>query len=91
MVGRLRDDDHYLGDFQSNWVPILSRNTIRLTPSFCRINRFVSITFSYRDTGSKVGLIFTKMYNLTDFKHSVSIFSLISIQLTPFFTDFKSV
>ncbi len=32
----------------------------------------------------KVGLLFTKMYYLTDFKHFVSIFSLFSIHLTPF-------
>ncbi len=46
-----------LGDFQSNWVSILHLNTIRFTPSFYRKDRFVSITFSSRDTRT-IGLIF---------------------------------
>ncbi len=49
MVGRFRGDDPRFGDFRSDWVPILYLSTIRLTPSFCRKNRFVSITFSSRD------------------------------------------
>ncbi len=32
----VRGDDPRFGDFQSDWVPILSLNTIRLTPSICR-------------------------------------------------------
>ncbi len=39
--------------------------------------------------GPKVGVIFTKMYYLTDFKHFVSIFPSFSIQLTPFSISFK--
>ncbi len=38
------------GGVQSDWVPMLYLNIIGLTPSFCRKNRFVSITFSSRDT-----------------------------------------
>ncbi len=38
--------------FHSDWVPMLYLRTIRLTPSFCRKNRVVSITFSSRDTRS---------------------------------------
>ncbi len=49
MVGRFRGDDPRFWDFQSDWVPILYLITIRLTPSFCRKNRFVSILFSSRD------------------------------------------
>ncbi len=49
MVGRFRGDDPRVLDFQSDWVPILYINIIRLTPSFGRKNRFVSITFSSRD------------------------------------------
>ncbi len=49
MVVRFRGDDPRFGDFQSDWVPILYLNTIRLTLSFCRKNRLVSITFSSRD------------------------------------------
>ncbi len=37
-------------DFRSDLVYILYLNTIRLTPFFCRKNRFVSITFRSRDT-----------------------------------------
>ncbi len=51
MVGRFCGDNHRFGDIQSDWVPILYLNTIRLTPSFCRKYQFVSITFSSRDTG----------------------------------------
>ncbi len=54
MVGRSRGDDPRFGDFRSDWVPILYFITIRLTPSFCRKNRFVSITFSSRDTRTKI-------------------------------------
>ncbi len=50
MVGRFRGDDPPFLDFQSDWVPILYLNTIRLTLSFCRKSRFVSSTFSSRDT-----------------------------------------
>ncbi len=49
MVGRFRGDDPRFWNFQSDWVPTLYLITIRLTPSFCRKNRFVSITFSSRD------------------------------------------
>ncbi len=42
-------DDPRFWAFQSDWVPILSFNTIWLTPSFYRKNHFVSITFSSRD------------------------------------------
>ncbi len=35
MIRRFRSDDTHFGDFQSDWVPILYLNTIRLTPSFC--------------------------------------------------------
>ncbi len=32
MVGRFCGDDPHFGDFQSDWVPFLYLNTIRLTP-----------------------------------------------------------
>ncbi len=48
IVGRFCGDDPRFGDFLSEWVPILYLNTIRLIPSFCKKNRFVSITFSSR-------------------------------------------
>ncbi len=50
MVERFRGDDPRLWDFHSDWVYMLYLNTIRLTPFSCRKNRFVSITFSSRDT-----------------------------------------
>ncbi len=50
MEGMFCGDDPHFWDFQSDWVPILYLITIRLTPSFCRKNKFVSITFSSRDT-----------------------------------------
>ncbi len=81
MVGRLRGNDPRLFIylfifFQSDWVPILYLNTIQLIPSFCRKNRFVlNLSHLVPDIlGPKVGLIFTKMYYLTDLKHFVSIF-----------------
>ncbi len=49
MEERFRSDDSHFWDFQSNWGPFLYLNTIQLTPSFCRKNLFVSITFSSRD------------------------------------------
>ncbi len=49
ILGHGREVLHF-GGFQSDWVPILYLNTIRLTPSFNRKNWFVSITFSSRDT-----------------------------------------
>ncbi len=59
MVGRFRGDDPRFGDFQSDWVPILYINTIRLTTSFGRKNRFVSITFSSRDTRTYILFTFS--------------------------------
>ncbi len=57
---------------------ILYLNTIRLTPSFWRKNRVVSIMFSSRYTRTlNWSIFFSKMYYLTDFKHFVSIYSLI--------------
>ncbi len=50
MVGRFCGDDHHFWDFQSEWVPIIYLHIIWLTPSFCRKNQFVSITFSSKDT-----------------------------------------
>ncbi len=50
MVGRFHGDDPDFCDCRSNLVPIVWCNQIRLTPSFCRKNQFVSITFSSRDT-----------------------------------------
>ncbi len=47
-------------DFRSNWVPLLYHNSIWLTPSFCRNNRFVSILFTLvlEILGPNLGLIF---------------------------------
>ncbi len=50
MVVRVPGNDPHFGGDQSDWVPILYLHTIWLIPSFCRKNRFVSITFSSRDT-----------------------------------------
>ncbi len=50
MAGRFCSDDLRFWDFQSDWVPILYLNTIRLTPLCAEKNWFVSITFSSRDT-----------------------------------------
>ncbi len=50
MVGRYRGDVPRFWDFQSHWVPILYTNTIQLTTSFSRKNRFVCMTFSSKHT-----------------------------------------
>ncbi len=50
IVGRFRSDDPRFCDCRSDLVPIVWCNKIRLTPSCCRKNQFVSITFSSRDT-----------------------------------------
>ncbi len=50
MVGRFRGDDPRFRDFQSDYISKLYLNTIRLAASFCKKNRFVSITFSSRAT-----------------------------------------
>ncbi len=44
------DDDPCFCDYRSDLVLIVWCNQIRLTPSFCRKNQFVSITFISRDT-----------------------------------------
>ncbi len=54
IVGMFRGNDRLFGDFQSDWIPILYLNTIQLTLSFCRKNRYISITFS-----SRCGLFFS--------------------------------
>ncbi len=50
IVGRFSGDDPHFCDCQSDLVPIVWLNQIRLTTSFCRKNHFVSMTFSSRDT-----------------------------------------
>ncbi len=58
MVGRFLSDDPHFGDFQSDWVPILYSNTIRLTPSFCR-KKGLSLSHLVPEIlGPKVCLIF---------------------------------
>ncbi len=64
---------HYTG---SRFIP----NSIVLIPSFCKINQFVSITFSSRDNVVKC---FSKIRHLTIFKHFVTIFPSFAILLTP--------
>ncbi len=49
MVERFSGDDGFW-DLRSEWVPMLYLIIFGLTPSFCRKNQFVSITFSSRDT-----------------------------------------
>ncbi len=44
MVGRFCVDDPHFCDYQSDLVPIVWCNQIRLTPSFCIKNQFVPIT-----------------------------------------------
>ncbi len=55
--------------------PYLIHQHNPIDPIFLQKNRFASIPFSSGDT--KVGAIFLKMFYLTDFKHFISIFSLI--------------
>ncbi len=50
MVGRFLGNDPHFCDCQSDLIPIVWCNQVRLTPSFCRTNQFESITFSSRDT-----------------------------------------
>ncbi len=50
MVGWFRCDDPRFCDCQSDLVTIAWCNQIRLAPSFCRKNQFVSITYSSRNT-----------------------------------------
>ncbi len=58
MVGRFRGDDPCFWGFQSDWVPILYLNTIRLTPlSAEKIGLSVSHLVP-EILGPKVGLIF---------------------------------
>ncbi len=73
-------------DCQSDWVSILYLTTIQLTPTFCRKNQFISITFSSRNTRSNLS---PKCIILTDFKHFVLIFSLILNPIDPPFHWFK--
>ncbi len=49
IVGRFRSNRSCFVDFQSDCIPILCFNLIRMTPSLCRKNWFVSITFSSKD------------------------------------------
>ncbi len=58
MVGRLLGDYPRLGGFQSDWVPIVYLNRIRLTPSFYRK---IGLSLPYLVPGilgPKFGLIF---------------------------------
>ncbi len=91
MVGRFPGDNPRFGDFQSDCVPILYLNTIRLTPSFCR--KKIGLFLSHL-----VPEILEPKFGLLDFKHFVSIFILIFNPIdpqyaaggTPFLIDFRS-
>ncbi len=63
MVGRFCGDGPGFGDFQSDWVPILYLNTIRLTPSFCR-----KICLSLSHLVPNVGLFFHQNVLFNRFK-----------------------
>ncbi len=58
MVGRFCSDDPIFFYLQSDWVPILYLNTIRLTPSFYRKIRLSLSHLVPEILGSNVGLIF---------------------------------
>ncbi len=89
MVGRFHSDDYHLWDFQSNWVPISCLIMIYMT-SFSVKEIGLSLSHLGAEIlGPKFGLIFTKMYYLTDLKHFVSIFSLILYQFSPFVSIFS--
>ncbi len=72
---RFCGDDPHLFDFQSDWVPFLYFNIMRLTPLSAEK---IGLSLSHlvlEMLGPKVGLIFhKKIYYLTDLKHFVSIF-----------------
>ncbi len=59
MVGRFRSDDLHFWDFQSDWVPILYLNTIRLSTEKIDLSLSTSLSHLVPEIlGPKVGLIF---------------------------------
>ncbi len=44
MVAQFCSDDSHFSDFQSDWLPILYLNTVRLTHSFCRKKIGISLS-----------------------------------------------
>ncbi len=67
MVGRFDGDDRRFCDCRSDLVPIAWCNQIRLAPSFCRKNQFVTFTFISNPRGSTliVDLIWSLLYGAT--------------------------
>ncbi len=58
MIGRFCGDDPRFGDFQSQWVPILYLNTIRLTPLSAEIIGLSLLHLVPEILGPKVGEMF---------------------------------
>ncbi len=86
MVERFRGDDPCIGDFQSDWVPILYLNTIRLNPSFCRKKIVLSLLHLAPEIlGPKVALIFHKNVLFNRFKAFCINFPLIFDPIDPLF------
>ncbi len=91
MLGRFCGNDPGFGDFQSDLVPILYLNTIWLTPLSTEKNCLSLSHLSHlvpEILWSKIGQIFHQIYLLTDFRHFVSIFFFIFIDLRPFWSPY---
>ncbi len=91
MVGRFCGDDPRFCDFQSDWVPILYLNTIRLTPSFSRKKICLSLSHLVPEIlGPTVGLMFHHNVLFNRFKAFCINCHLIFDPIDPLFIDFKS-
>ncbi len=88
MIGRFGCHESCFWDLQSDCITILCTMTIWLAPLSAKKKSVCLYHISFqRYLDLKLVLFFIKIYYLTVLKHFVSIFSFISIQLTPFFID----
>ncbi len=85
MVGRFHGDDPHFVDFQSDWVPIAYRITIRFPPLSAEKIRLSLALLVSEILGPKVGPILHQDVYLRDFKHFAKVFSLIFDPIDPLF------